>query len=161
MRLLEVWVKSPMLREAELLIASECLRGVNPQLLEELARGKVLLTVCPESDGSSYYGKLASIIRSSNPRSLTVVTVDGSPHCFQVHAAVNEAAYVLGRHLNRTHYVVVDGRDLVRISPEAVRVARYLSLVDKLVRSNPAILKELERHSLEYKLAKETRDAEL
>jgi hypothetical protein len=83
------------------------------------------------------------------------VTIDGSPHCFQLHAAVNEAEYILGEKLNKRHYVVVDGRDLHEISPDTVRVARYLHLVEKLVRERPEILAELEKHSLEYRQAHE------
>jgi len=97
------------------------------------------------------YGKIASMIRSVKPRSVTVVSIDGSPHCFQLHAAVNEAEYILGERINKKHYVLVDGKELYEISPDAVRVARYLHLVDKLIREKPEVLQELKKYSLEYK----------
>lgn len=153
MHLLSLWVKAPILKGAHILIVSECLKYVNSKVWESICRGKVVLEACPEREGQSYYGKIASIVRSSRPSKITVVTVDGSPHCLQLHAAVNEAIYILGESIPHEHYVLVDARDLVKISPEAIRVARYLSLVDKLVRENPEILKELEKHSLEYRLA--------
>jgi hypothetical protein len=66
---------------------------------------------------------------------------------------VNEAEYILGEKVEREHYVVVDGRELKKISPNAIRTARYLSIVNDMVESNPNILKELEKHSKEYKMS--------
>lgn len=155
MRLLEIWVKAPMMQGANILIISECIKAVNPKVYEHFAKGRVVLTVCPESSGSAPYGKIASIIRSCKPKSITVLTIDGSPHCFQVHAAVNEAVYILGDKVVRDHYVLLDGVKVVKVSPETIRVARYLSLVESLIKRNPEVLNELEKHSLEHKLAKE------
>jgi len=149
------WVKTPLLKGRDLVIASACLKFVNSEIMEKIERDKVVLTACPEREHPALYGKIASIVRSLKPRSITVVTIDGSPHCFQLHAAVNEAEYILGAKLNKRHYVVVDGRDLHEISPDTVRVARYLHLVEKLVRERPEILAELEKHSLEYRQAHE------
>ena len=148
------WVKAPILQGKDLLIASACLPIVNPELFRKLAEGKTVLLACPEREPPTHYGKIASIIRSSRPRSVTVVTIEGSPHCYTLHASVNEAEYILGEKVNKKHYVVVDGKELVEISPDAVRVARYLHLVDKLLKEKPEILKELEKHSLEYRQAK-------
>jgi len=149
------WVKTPLLKGRDLVIASACLRFVNSEIVEKIARDKVVLVACPEREHPALYGKIASIVRSLKPRSITVVTIDGSPHCLQLHAAVNEAEYILGEKLSKRHYVVVDGRDLHEISPDTVRVARYLHLVEKLVRERPEILAELEEHSLEYRQARE------
>lgn len=148
-----IWVKTPMLKGAEILIASACLPYVNREIFEKLAKGRVVLLACPEQENPTHYGKIASIIRSTKPKKIIVVTVDGSPHCFTLHASVNEAEYILNEDIPREHYVLVDAKDLIRISPEAVRVARYLHLVDKLIKKFPEILKELEEHSLEHKFS--------
>ncbi|MCD6084966.1 MAG: 4Fe-4S ferredoxin [Desulfurococcales archaeon] len=153
-RLLSQWVKSPEFRGTDLLIASACLPAVNKQLFDELSNGRVTLLACPEEEGGLHYGKIATIIRSARPRSVTVVTVDGSPHCFMLHASLNTAEYILGTELSKRHYVVVDGKELVEVSDNAVRLARYLSLVDRVLGEHPEILNELSRHSLEYKLLK-------
>ena len=157
--LVKIWVKAPILKNADLLIVSKCLQWVNPEIFKELSEGRVTLTYCPEEEPQLAYGKIASIVRSSRPKSITVVTIDGSPHCFTLHAAVNEAAYILGEKIPRKHYVVLDAEKLVEISPEAVRIARYLSLVEELIKKNMWILQELKKHSLEYKKALETSDA--
>ncbi|MEM3326618.1 MAG: 4Fe-4S ferredoxin, partial [Thermoproteus sp.] len=96
------------------------------------------------------YGKMARMFKSSRPRSLTVVSIEGSPHCLLLHASANEAEYILGGKIPKRHFVVVDGRELREISPDAVRVARYLHIVDELIKKRPEVLEELKKHSLEY-----------
>jgi len=153
-RLLSTWVKSPQIRGAKILVASACLPYVAPQIYKRLvAEADFVLLACPEQEPATHYGKLASMIRSSKPKSITVVTIDGSPHCFALQAAVNEAEYILGEKVERKHYVVVDARELVEVKPEVIRVARYLSLVAKIVKNYPEILEELKRYSLEHRQA--------
>jgi len=148
-----IWVKTPILKGADIVIASACLPYVNYKLFSEISKGKVVLLACPERENPTHYGKIASIIRSSKPKSITVVTVDGSPHCFTLHASVNEAEYILGEKVERKHYVVVNGREIREITPNTIRVARYLHLVNELLKSKPEILEELRKVSLEYRRA--------
>ncbi|WP_054857060.1 hypothetical protein [Vulcanisaeta sp. JCM 16159] len=145
------WVKASRLRDADVAIIAACLPFVNPKLYQEISRDKVVLLACPEREHPALYGKMASMIRSSRPRLITVVSIDGSPHCALLHASVNEAEYILNEDIPRRHYVVLDGEELREISPNAVRVARYLSIVEELVRKNPEALEELAKHSLEYR----------
>ena len=152
-RIWSTWVKAPYIKDEhrEWLIASACLSVVAPGILQELGRDRAVLLACPEMENPTHYGKIASMIRSCEPGKIVVVTVEGSPHCFTLHASVNEAEYILGRKVDREHYVVLDGERLIRIEPQTVRVARYLHLVDRLVKENPLVLKELAGHSLEHK----------
>lgn len=147
------WVKAPVLVGSDILIASACLPVVNPELFQQLSKGRTVLLACPERESPTHYGKIASMIRSSRPKRVTVVTIDGSPHCFTLHASANEAEYILGERVDKEHYVVVNGRELVRISPNAVRVARYLSLVNEILERTPEALEKLERLSKEYRVA--------
>jgi len=151
MDLLRIWVKAPQLHNADIVIFGECVEFVNPEIFENLSKNRVVLTYCPEAEGHLSYGKLASIIRSSKPKSIWIVTIDGSPHCLTLHAALNEALYILNEDIRREHYVLVDGKDLVKISPDTVRIARYLHIVNDLLKKNPEVLSELMNHSLEYK----------
>ena len=146
-----LWVKTPTLRSADLLLSSACLPYVNPELFDRISKGKVVLLACPERENPTLYGKIASIIRSSKPKSITVVTIDGSPHCLMLHASVNEAEYILGERISKKHFVIVNGKELREISPNAVRVARYLHLVDEVLRKQPEILEKLRKLSLEYR----------
>ncbi|MEM2739515.1 MAG: 4Fe-4S ferredoxin [Candidatus Bathyarchaeia archaeon] len=151
--LLSVWVKTPILRDSEILISSACLPLVDPTVFDELSRDRVTLLACPEREGATYYGKIASIFRSSKLRKLIVATIDGSPHCFTLHASVNEAEYILGERIDREHYVLSSGK-LKRINPDTVRVARYLSLVDEILSRDPSVIDELSKLSEEYKMAR-------
>lgn len=152
---MELWAKAPILENKDLLIASQCLKHINPEVWKSMGKNKVVLTACPENDCQAIYGKIASMIRSTKPKSITVITIDGSPHCYQLQAAVNEAEYILGEKFSHEHYVLVDGVKLVKINPNAIRLARYLSIIDKALDENPKILEELEKHSLEYRFSRE------
>lgn len=151
--LLSVWVKAPILRNSEILVSSACLPLVDRSTFEDLSKGRVVLLVCPEKEGAAYYGKIASIARSSKPRKLIIATIDGSPHCFILHASVNEAEYILGERIEREHYVLSGGK-LKRINPDSIRVARYLGLVDEIVSKDPSIMDSLSKLSEEYKMAR-------
>lgn len=148
-KLLETWAKSPFLNGADVLIAGECVKDSYPEVFAERSKGKVVLTVCPEAN-EIVFGKLASILTSTKPKNITVLTVECSPHCYTLHAAVNEAYYIAGVEIPRTHYVVLEGR-VYEISPNAIRLSRYLSIVEKLLKKNPNVLDDLGSHSLEYK----------
>jgi len=150
MKLVQIWVKAPFLRGASLLVAGECVQAIYPKVFQKFADGKVVLTGCPEAENvGGIMGKLASIITCSRPREITVLTVEGSPHCFTLHAAVNEALFITGAEIPSRHFVVVNGR-AVEVSPESVRVGRYLHLVQKCIEKYPSILEELGSLSLEH-----------
>lgn len=152
--ILSLWVKTKLLHGSHWLICSKCLKHVNPTLYSELVEGKVVLEFCPEENGQLVYGKIASMIRSCKPSKITVVTIEGSPHCLTLQAAVNEAIYIVGEKVEKEHYVVINGERLTRVSPDAIRISRYISLVDTLIKKNPEVFKELEKYSLEYQHAR-------
>jgi len=145
-----VWVKAPILKVKKLYITSACLPYVNRELFNKIAGDGTVLLACPEREPPTHYGKIASIIRSCEPDEVIVITIDGSPHCLTLQASVNEAEYILGRRVNKRHYVVVDSKELIEVSPNAIRVARYLHIVNNLIRGNNYVEEELRRHSLEY-----------
>jgi hypothetical protein len=149
MRLLETWVKAPFLRDASLLLISECAQAVFTDLCNEFMKDHVVLTSCPTAENPGLImGKLASILACSPPREITLLTVDGSPHCFTLHAALNQAKFLTRSDIPCRHYVVIDGK-AVEVSPESVRVGRYLHLVQECIQACPEILDRLTRYSLE------------
>jgi len=152
--MLSTWVKAPRLKNSVIAIVAACLPYVNQKLFKEIAKDKEVLLACPEREPQLHYGKLASIIRSSKPKELHIYTIEGSPHCFTLHASANEAEYILGEKIEKRHFVIVDAEKLVEINPDTIRVARYLHIVNELIKKNPEVLEELQKHSLEYKLSK-------
>lgn len=155
MRLLEIWVKAPFLREASILISSECIWQLHREIWEDFSRNRVSLTICPEEEGcQGIVSKLATIIRTSNPKDLTVLTMEGSPHCFLLHNSVLQALFLTGSGVKSRHFVLLEGVPL-EIQPDAIRFARYLHLVDKLFRKHPDTLEELRKISQEQRKAME------
>ncbi len=149
--LLETWVKAPKIRGSKLAIVAACLPYVSPKIFEEISKDKEVLFACPEKEPPFHYGKLASMIRSSEPEEVYIYSIEGSPHCFTLHASANEAEYILGEKLKKKHFVVLNAEKLIEISPDAVRVARYLHVVDKLLKEHPEVLEEIKKHSKEYR----------
>lgn len=150
MKLVETWVKAPFLKDASLLIVSECAQTVFPQVYDEFAEGRVVLTSCPEMESAGLVmGKLATLLTCANPGEVTVLTMDGSPHCFMLHAALNQALFVIKTKVPAGHFVIMDGR-AIKVSSESVRVGRYLHLVQKCIERYPEVLRDLKRYSLEH-----------
>ncbi len=125
-------MQDPSLKEKDLLIYGSCIENVHPQILDRLSEGKTALHICLEAEHVSLAeAKLLHIITYSKPKSVTVLTMDGSPHCVQLHFAVEQlrkAVEIPIRHL------VIEKGEVFEVSPEAVRAARHLSEVEKLLR---------------------------
>jgi hypothetical protein len=150
MKLLETYVKSSFLKDASLLIAGECVQYAFPKIYERLAEGRVVLTSCPETENAGLItGKIATILTCASPKEIAVLTVDGSPNCFQLHAAINQAVFISKAKTPLRHMVIVQD-DVREVSAESVRIARYLHLVQKCIHENPKILGDLNRYSLEH-----------
>lgn len=152
MKLLETWVKAKFLKEASVLLVGECVQAAYPDLYKEFSEGRVVLTSCPEAEHiDQIVSKLTSILTCSRPKEITLLTVDGSPHCFTLHAALNEALFVTGSNVSSVHFVVDGDGKALEVSPESVRVGRYLHLVQKCIEKHPEILEDLNRRSLEHR----------
>jgi hypothetical protein len=150
MKLLEIYVKASFLKDASLLIVGECIQQAFPNIYKRLAKGKVVLTSCPETEKAGLItSKIATILACSHLKEIAVLTVDGSPHCLQLHAAVNQAIFISKAKIPLRHMVIVQD-DVREVSAESVRIARYLHLVQKCIHENPKILGDLNRYSLEH-----------
>lgn len=131
--LLSTSVKSPIIANQKLLLCGSCLKVEEPEILKSVGDGKVCLHVCLEEKHVDVVGfKLATILSVNSPTSLTVLTPDGSPHCLQLHMAVDQALKLAKAEIPVEHYVVEKG-GLVKVSRQAVRVARHLSEVETLL----------------------------
>ncbi len=151
-KLIESWAKSPFMNGADVLIMGECVRNSYSDIFKEFSKGRVVLTVCPEAE-QPIFGKLASMLTSTKPRSITVLTVDCSPDCYTLHAGVNEAYYISDIDVPREHFVILNGKT-IKISPEAIRLSRYLSLTQKAIENDPTLIEGINKHSLEHKAVK-------
>jgi len=149
LKLTRTHVKSPVLKRASILLVGECVQEVYPKIYEQFMRERIVLTTCPEAENVGLImGKTATILACSHPREVTALTIDGSPHCFMLHAALNQALFVTKEKTPARHFVIADGKAL-EVSAESVQVSRYLHLVQQSVQKHPTILQELSKHSLE------------
>ena len=135
MELLSLNAASRLLREKrKLLIYGKCVEVERPGLIEKLSEGRVAVWACPERDHINVIAlKVASILARVDLEEMAVVTVDGSPHCVQLHHAVEEAIKVAKSELSARH-LVCHGDEIIEVSPRAVKAARYLSKVERLLR---------------------------
>jgi Pyruvate/2-oxoacid:ferredoxin oxidoreductase delta subunit len=70
------------LKNADVLLAGDCIPFAMPNFHAKLLRGRVLLVGCPKLDDAQYYAdKLAQIITANNLKSITVAHME-VPCCF-------------------------------------------------------------------------------
>ncbi|RLE77245.1 MAG: 4Fe-4S ferredoxin [Thermoprotei archaeon] len=118
----------------KLLIYGTCVRDEYPHIFQDFSKGRTPLAVCLEKEHINMVGfKLAGLLTRLNVKEVVILTVDGSPHCVQLHFAIEEVEKILGRHINRKHYVIEDGKP-IEISKTSVKKARYLSFVEKCIK---------------------------
>jgi len=128
-----VSVTSPLLKGKDLLIYSKCLPTECPEVFEGAVKGRTALGVCMSEEHLDKVGfKIATIIAYARPSSITVLTMDGSPHCTQLHAVAEQAKRVTQADVRVRHLVVEKGA-LIEVSSQAVDLSRHLSKIEELL----------------------------
>lgn len=75
----------------EFLLVESCVINEHPLLFEEYAKDRICPHVCIEAVHMNMAEtKLACIMKIHNPSKLVVLTVDGSPHCLQLHVLAED-----------------------------------------------------------------------
>lgn len=88
---------APYLREADLLIAADCVPFAYAEFHRDFIKGRVLVNACPKLDDTSpYVDKLAAIIAQNQIRSVTV-TIMEVPCCRGLALLAQEAIRRSGR----------------------------------------------------------------
>ena len=96
-QLMLVPVEAPYFKNADILVAADCVPFALAGFHEELLKGKAVVVGCPKLDDVSYYAKkLAQIFSSSGARSVTVATME-VPCCSGMVQAVYEALDMVDR----------------------------------------------------------------
>jgi len=90
-------VSAPYLRNADLLIAADCVPFAYADFHRDLLEGKKVLIACPKLDDTApYLEKLAQIFAECEIRSITVVHME-VPCCFGLVRLVQEALKLAGK----------------------------------------------------------------
>jgi hypothetical protein len=88
---------APFLKNADLLIAADCVPFAYADFHEDFLKSRTLAVGCPKLDDATLYrNKLAAIFREAGIKSVTVVNME-VPCCFGLNRLVQEAMELSGR----------------------------------------------------------------
>lgn len=118
-----------------LLLIGSCMDRF-PDAVKEICEkegNQSVLHICLEETHVNQAGfKISSIVKYSDIKKITVLTVDGSPHCVQLHYVVEDIKRHFAPEIETSHFVVEKGK-LHDITPDAVKRSRHLSKIQKMV----------------------------
>ena len=120
-----------------LLLVGSCMDRFSDIVKEicEEAGGYLVLHICLEETHMNQAGfKIGSIVKYSDIKRVAVLTVDGSPHCVQLHYVVEDIKRHFAPEIETIHYVVEKGK-LFEVSADAVKRSRHLSKIQKMISS--------------------------
>jgi hypothetical protein len=127
LRFLETNAGSRMVQGKDLLFYSVCIENEHPDIFREFSKDRTPLSVCLEQEHiNMLVYKIACMMKLDDPpKSISVLTIDGSPHCIQLHYAVEEAKKISGSNVGVKHFVVSRGK-VEEVSSQTVKRSRYL-----------------------------------
>ncbi len=97
--------------------------------------GHFVLHICLEETHMNQAGfKIASIVKYSDIKKVSTLTVDGSPHCVQIHYVIEDIKRHFVPDIETAHFVIEKG-ELCEITSEAVKRSRHLSKIQKMIDS--------------------------
>jgi ferredoxin len=96
-QLMLVPVGAPWLKDADLLVAADCVAAAAPGFHDDWVRGRALIIACPKLDDADHYlEKLTAMFRRNDIRSVTVLHMT-VPCCFGLVQLVRQAIAASGR----------------------------------------------------------------
>ncbi|MHA1380013.1 MAG: hypothetical protein ACTSRG_16705 [Candidatus Helarchaeota archaeon] len=117
------------------LLTGTCLIRRYPNILKgflEKFDSPAHIHICLETYHMDQVGyKLTLMIRYSSIKELTVLTIDGSPHCLQLHFLVEDQRKFYPE-LKINHFVIEKGK-IYEIELKAVKISRHLHKIQKLI----------------------------
>lgn len=128
MRLLETNTGSKMVQGNDLLFYSVCIENEHPHIFKKFSELRTPLWACLELEHiNMLVYKISCMLRLDKPpKSISVLTVDGSPHCIQLHYAVEEAKKISGSNVEVRHFVISRG-EVEEVASQTIKKSRYLS----------------------------------
>ena len=108
---------APFLKNADLLIAADCVPFAYADFHEDLLKNRTLAVGCPKLDDATLYrNKLAEIFRTANIRSVTVVIME-VPCCFGLQHIVKEALELSGKKVPMRQLIIgIKGKEISQSS---------------------------------------------
>ena len=88
---------APYFKDANLLVAADCVPFAYPDFHDDLLKGKILLVGCPKLDDAKFYEeKITQILKENNIKSITCVHME-VPCCFGLVNIVKNAIRAAGK----------------------------------------------------------------
>jgi len=98
-QLMLVPTEAPYLKNADLLIAADCVAFSYPDFHQDFLKDRVLLMGCPKLDAATIYEeKIAEIFKLNNIKSITLLHME-VPCCFGLKQIVSEALRLSGKRI--------------------------------------------------------------
>ncbi|HUY01493.1 MAG TPA: hypothetical protein VMV49_18160 [Candidatus Deferrimicrobium sp.] len=136
MQILECNVGDERFKKTQkLLLYGTCLPDRYPEIFKQFSAERTPVHACLEDLHMDHVGyKLVNIIKYSKIKELTILTIDGSPHCYQLHCLGQDLKrhFITEGEVKISHFVIEKGT-LHEISYQAITVARHLHRVQKLL----------------------------
>lgn len=113
--------------KGKLLIIGSCLEQKYSQLVAELATkydGHVLKICLEEMHYNQYMAKMQAILGLGNISEVGLLTVDGSPHCCQIHFGRKYIQRQLKAEVKFSHYVISSNGIMSEVNNEIVDAAK-------------------------------------
>ncbi len=123
-----------IMKTKKLLLYGTCIAEKHPNILGEYSEGRAALSVCLERDHMNMIAfKLATMVKSAELEEIIVLTVDGSPHCVQLHQTVSEVNRLFDDPPFTRHFVLEHGK-IYEVDAKTVKASRFLSKISKLLK---------------------------
>jgi hypothetical protein len=134
--LMRINVGDQRLREKQnILLVGSCMDRF-PDIVQETCEknsSHFVLHVCLEETHMNQAGfKIGSIVKYSDIKRVSTLTVDGSPHCVQLHYLVEDIKRHFAPNIEIAHYVQEEGK-VFEVSADAVKRSRHLSKIQKML----------------------------
>lgn len=134
--LMRINVGDRRLREnPNLLLIGSCMKRF-PEIVKkhrERLKTQAVLHICLEEIHSNQAGfKVGSMVKYSGIKTVTALTVDGSPHCVQLHYVIEDIKRHFVPEIETMHFVVEKGK-VHDVSSEAVKCSRHLSKIQNML----------------------------
>lgn len=118
----------------KILLTGTCVPQRYPEIFNRFnTEDRVHLHVCLETFHMSMAGyKLAKMVAFSGIEDIIVLTVDGSPHCYQLHVIGQDIKRHWKPETHIEHWVIEHG-ELIQVDYQTISVGRHLHRVKNLL----------------------------
>lgn len=124
---------SELRNKKKILIYGTCVRDEHSEIYAKFEKNRIPLAVCLEEEHFNMIAlKLASIVARIDLEEIIILTVDGSPHCVQLHHVAEEVAKIVGKQVNFKHFVI-ENKKVIEIDSKTIKTARYLSKIKRMI----------------------------